>query len=134
MKWEKPTAKLEKFVANEYIAGCMNIACDVPGEGEYDPFDTAHKDRNNLHRAQFCGSASANLISTDDNGIPFALTHTKAGSTGGRPLACAVFADASYTTPRDISTIQPGDFIYWTTVNGKTWHHHGTVGPLTNHS
>ena len=128
--WNKPQAKLELFQANEYVAACLTLSCSLPaengGKAAYDPFRPG--DNGNLHRPDHCGAADGFEFILDANGTPVGLSHVKAGSTNNtKPLACQFFTDSSYTVPRDISTIQAGDLIYWTTVNGRTWHHHGTV-------
>ena len=135
-KWTQPLAKVEKFEANEYVAACWTVSCSIPAEDPngYDPFRIG--DTGNLHRAQYCGAADAFVVNVDDNGIPYGLTEIKAGSTGGkRALGSTIYTDGSFTSVRDISTVQIGETIYFATSNGgRTWHHHGTVVSSENHS
>ena len=136
--WTQPRAEVEKFVPNEYVAACWEVHCLVPYEveGGYDAFNPG--DTQNLHRAEHCGAEDGFVVETDDNGTPTGLYHVKAGSTNNtRDLPCTVYTDSTYTTPRDVSSIQQGETIYFTTVNGRTWHHYGTVGytgSSVNHS
>lgn len=135
--WKKPEARIEVFEANDVIAACWSINCAIPAESGgvkgYDPFKPG--DEGNLHRAEHCGSADGFAFVFDESGtVPKGLLHIKAGSTNNKTaLPCTIYTDESFTVVRDISTVQAGELIYFTTVNGRTWHHHGTV-QAGNHS
>ncbi len=135
-KWKKPEAKIELFEANEVIAACWSVSCAIPAESGgtqgFDPFKQG--DTGNLHRADHCGAADGFTFEFDENGTPTKLVHVKAGSTNNKtPLGCKIYTDSSFTVERPVSTVQAGELIYFTTVNGRTWHHHGTV-QSGNHS
>lgn len=121
--WVQPMAVVQKFVANEYIAACWGVKCD----------STEKESASVYHRGEFCGTGDHYQIKLDDNNVPVSMTETKTDTLGDLP--CTIYTDASYTTRRDLSGIQAGDYIYWTTSAGnRTWHHHGSVSGLSNHS
>ena len=139
-KWEQPKAEVQLFVANEYVAACWSVSCSIPYEEKYatgisgkgyDPFKL--NDMNNLHQAAHCGAEDAFELELDEAGNPVKLWHVKAGSTNNQhDLECKIYTDSSYKVLRDIRSVSLGETIYFTTVNGRTWHHHGTV--QQNHS
>lgn len=125
--WIQPLATVQKFVANEYIAACWGVSCD----------STEKESASVYHRSNYCGDPNHYQITLDDNGVPISMVEVQTDTLGDLP--CTVFTDSSYTNVRDISSIEKGDYIYWTTsasINKKncTWHHHGTVSTTTNHS
>lgn len=134
--WEKPQATVEHFLANEYVAACWSVSCDVPYETDrgYDPIVT--NNTSNLHQKKYCGAEDAFEVVTDEEGNPKELIEIskRAGSTGGtKSLGTVIYEDAAFSIKKDISTVQPGQLIYFTTSNGgRTWYHHGTV--RANHS
>ena len=124
--WEQPLATVEKFIANEYVAACWGVKCDVVGD---DPV----KADGVTHRAQFCGDPEHYQIHLNDSNIPDSMTEIKTDNLGDLP--CTLYTDESYSTVKDISTVKATDYIYWTTSSGnRTWHHHGPVSGTTNHS
>lgn len=53
---------------------------------------------------------------------------TEIGTDGLGTLNCTIYWDSKYDSQRSVSSVNPGDTIYWTTSAGdKTWHHVGTV-------
>lgn len=121
--WKQPMAVVQKFAANEYVAACWNVACNVTG------WDAV----NGLHRAEFCGDGSHYQIVLDDNSTPVYMIETDTDNMGD--LACTLYADGSYTTPRDISTVRYDELLYWTTqYEGQTWRHQGRTTGTSNHS
>ncbi len=129
--WVQPLATVQQFVANEYVAACWNVKCDVVGVkvgGGYpdEPSDTTH-------RAAFCGADGHYQIELNDNNVPVSMTEIKTDKLGDLP--CTLYEDGSYTKKKEIATVKSGDYIYWTTSSGKrTWHHHGPVSGTSNHS
>lgn len=141
--WEQPLATVEYFMANEYVAACWKVRCEVPYEGPmyndnaaYDPI--VENDINNLHRKDFCGADDAFEVVTDEQENPKELIEIakRAGSTGGtKSLGTEIYEDAAFSVKKSITTVQPGQTIYFTTSNGgRTWYHHGTVSGSGNHS
>ena len=51
------------------------------------------------------------------------------GTDGLGDLVCSIFWDEDFTQSRDVSSVNVGDTIYWTTTasDGRTWNHKGTV-------
>ena len=135
-KWTQPLATVEKFVANEYVAACWAISCQVPYENEsgFDPFADGNK--NLLHRKDHCGAANGFTVFTDENNVPYKLVHNKAGgSSQTADLSGSIFEDAGFSVPKDIKSVQIGETIYIRTQNGNNkWHHHGVVRADSNHS
>ena len=121
--WVQPEAVVQGFVANEYVAACWGVSCDRTD------WDAA----NGLHRAIYCGQPGHYEIALDDNGKPVNMIENQTDKMGDLP--CTLYTDESYSTTRDVSTVQSGEYIYWTTQYGdQKWLHHGTVSGTTNHS
>ena len=96
-QWIQPLATVEKFIANEYVAACWTVSCEVPYETDkgYDPI--VGEDMNNLHQKQFCGAEDAFKVETDKQGNPIELIEVKAGSTGGkRSLGTVIYDENAY--------------------------------------
>ena len=51
------------------------------------------------------------------------------GTDGLGTLGCTIYWDENYTRQRDVSTVEVGNTIYWTTSadDGRTWNHMGKV-------
>lgn len=51
------------------------------------------------------------------------------GTAGLGDLVCTIYTNESYKTKRDVSSVQVGETIYWTTTasDGRVWNHRGTV-------
>ena len=121
--WKQPMAVVQKFAANEYVAACWSVKCVVTGVDEV----------GGNHRAQFCGDGNHYQILLDDKSTPISMTETQTDGMGD--LACSLYADASYTTPKDISQVKYNETLYWTTqFEGQTWRHQGTTTGTSNHS
>jgi hypothetical protein len=131
--WRMPSARVEKFVANEYVAACWTVACDIPnrenkGIGS-DAFDSDVK-----HGVKECGQVSHQYLVLDANGKPVEMKETNTQGMG--ILDCQVYTGPDYQTRvTDLSGINPGDYIYWTSSHdSRVWHHHGSVQGSANHS
>ena len=92
---------------------------------------------------QLYNSAALNLLDTntdilgqaadqvvklvDENNNPIKMIET--GTAGLGDLTCTIFTDERYDTVRDVSTVEVGNIIFWTTTasDGRTWNHKGTV-------
>ena len=133
--WSMPQATVQAFEANEYVAACWGVACDVMG-GEQSGDDPMRPSEGLGHNRIYCGQTSHQLITTDENGIAIAMTEIDTRKSLGTDLPCTLYTDGSYTTTRDIRTVKEGDYIYWTTSKDtRTWSHHGkVVAGSTNHS
>ena len=129
--WEKPLATVEKFVANEYVAACWSVACDRPYVTDPEQISesgTVYDERKTFnkwttHNKDKCGNSANYRIKMDENGTPTQLIEI---SPDYGELPCVLEG-------ADVSTVKPGDYIYWTSsYGGNTWYHHGTVE--ANHS
>lgn len=133
-RWETPRIAVEKFEANEYVAACWGVKCDVAWANDY---ELREGDYSNgvTHDNAHCGSAS-NQVIFDDNNDGTADRMIETGTDGLGDLACILYTDGRYNELRDISTVQERDMIYWTTQasDGRTWNHRGTVMGTTNRS
>ncbi len=128
--WTMPRAVVEKFVANEYIAACWTLRCEVMGSSASvaDKFNDKE-----THRLAFCGQEDHYAIHLDDNGTPTDMIEIRTDNLGDLP--CQVYTDDSYSAVRAIADVSEGEYIYWTTTSGsRVWHHAGTVSGTSNHS
>ena len=126
-RWETPRIAVEKFEANEYVAACWGVKCDVDWANDY---ELREGDYHNgvTHDNAHCGSAS-NQVIFDDNNDGTADRMIETGTDGLGDLECAIYWDENYRRSRPVSTVEVGDVIYWTTQagDGRTWNHKGTV-------
>lgn len=121
--WVQPEAVVQGFVANEYVAACWGVSCDFVGKDAV----------GGIHRSQFCGQPGHYAIALDDNGVPTSMIENQTDNMGDLP--CTLYTDGSYTTTRDVATVQRDEYIYWTTEYGTgKWLHKGTVSGTSNHS
>ena len=126
-RWETPKAMVEEFEANEYVAACWGVKCDVDWSNRY---ELKQGDYGNgvTHALDHCGNSSNQIIFDDDNnGIADRMVET--GTDGLGDLSCTIYWDEDYTQSRDVWTVSVNDTIYWTTTasDGRTWNHKGTV-------
>ena len=127
-EWSCPQAVVETFAANEYVAGCWGVACNINAANQYD-YDK--KKYGVEHQADHCGLMTNQVLHDDDNdGIIDRMVEV--GTEGLGTLECIVYKDKWYKQKRKIGTVQSGEYIYWTTSaeDGRTWHHQGTVEPI----
>ena len=125
--WAFPLVCVQQFEANEYVAACWGVGCSVSEANSIE--QSLHNyDPNNLyHGADHCG-LSGNQVIYDDNNDGTADRMVEVGTDGLGTLNCTIYTDSSYSAPMDVSSVQTGQTIYWTTSAGnKTWHHVGTV-------
>lgn len=140
-KWETPRIAVEEFAANEYVAACWGVGCKVDQANEWekshvfgstdkitdDRWQTSWYDKEVYHRGDHCGN-SGNQVIYDDNNDGIADRMVEVGTDGLNTLGCTIWTDNTYSETRDISTVNIGDIIYWTTSSGnKKWHHIGKV-------
>lgn len=117
----------EEFSANEYVAACWGVGCDVKAANTIERKLGNYDYPNLYHRDDHCG-LSGNQVIYDDNNDGIADRMKEIGTDGLDDLDCTIYTDETYRTVRQISDVEAGDTIYWTTSAGtKTWHHVGTV-------
>lgn len=126
-RWVKPRTEVQVFEANEYVAACWGVKCDVDWSNDY---EWRQGDYSNgvTHDSAHCGNSS-NQVIFDDNGDGIADRMIETGTDGLGDLSCTIYWDATYSSTRAVSTVQIGDTIFWTTTasDGRTWNHTGTV-------
>lgn len=131
--WETPRILVQEFEANEYVAACYTVGCEIgrgnrefarSGNGGY-LFDKLGKysgfseynypsNGDGMPHGDPCG----NHTEFRDNGVMF---ESGKGSTG---------SIVGYIDKNSDDKLSDGDYLYWTTidVNGTgTYHHFGTV-------
>ena len=117
----------ETFAANEYIAACWGVQCDVDWANKYERWQGDYGN-GVTHDAAHCGNSS-NQVIFDDDGDNIGDRMIETGTDGLGNLTCTIYWDPNYIRRRDIKTVNIGDTIYWTTTasDGRTWNHMGTV-------
>lgn len=132
MKWEEPRIEVQEFVPNEYVAVCWGVACEVGPANNYE--ESIHNSAQD-HRSEYCGTTGHQwLTDWDNDGTPERMSEINTDGLG--TLACTIYMDATYSQQGNISQVEVGDYIYWTTSAGsgwdrRTWHHQGWVTATT---
>lgn len=125
--WETPRAMAEEFEANEYVAACWGVACQVDWANQ---FERQQGDYNHgvTHDSDHCGNPR-NQVIYDYNSDGIADAMIEEGTDGLGDLRCEIFGDRSYSSPLNISDVKSRMTIYWTTSSsdGRTWNHRGKV-------
>lgn len=124
--WETPRVLVERFEANEYVAACWGVACDVDWANKYERWQGDHSN-GITHDAAHCGNSSNQvIIDRDNDGVADEMIEIKTDGLGN--LECVIYTDERYNQKRDISDVAIGNLIYWTTSSGnRTWNHRGYV-------
>lgn len=117
----------ETFAANEYIAACWGVQCDVDWANRYEKEHGRDYWNGVTHDVEHCGNSSNQVIKVDKNNNPIKMIET--GTDGLGDLTCTIFTNGWYNTVRDVSTVEVDDTIFWTTTasDGRTWNHKGKV-------
>ena len=126
--WVKPRTEVQKFEANEYVAACWGVGCDVKWSNGYEMNHGNDYWNGVTHDAAHCGNSANQVIKDYDNDeIADAMIET--GTDGLGDLDCTIYWDENYSRPRAVSSVGIGETIYWTTTaaDGRTWNHKGTV-------
>lgn len=126
-RWETPKAMVEEFEANEYVAACWGVKCDVNWSNRYEEWQGDYGN-GVTHALDHCGNSS-NQVIFDDNDDGTADRMIETGTDGLGDLSCTIYTDENYSQIRDVRTVKIDDIIYWTTTasDGRTWNHRGTV-------
>ena len=121
-------AMVEEFEANEYVAACWGVGCDVDWSNDYERNHGGDFWNGVTHAWDHCGNSS-NQVIFDDNGDSVGDRMIETGTDGLGNLVCTIYTDGTFTQERSVSTVTVGEEIYWTTVaeDGRTWNHKGTV-------
>lgn len=118
----------ETFAANEYIAACWGVACITNEANQWEIDHNNYHGGDISHQDDHCGLKTNQAIRTDSFNTPISMTEV--GTDGLGSLPCTLYDSPTYARydQIDISTVSPGDKIYWTTSSGsRTWHHVGIV-------
>ena len=84
----------ETFAANEYIAACWGVQCDVNWANKYERWQG--DDGNGVtHDAAHCGNSS-NQVIFDDNGDKIGDRMIETGTDGLGDLTCTIFTGPWY--------------------------------------
>ena len=125
--WAFPLVCVQQFEANEYVAACWGVGCNTAEANRIEKNLGIYQPGVLDHSSDHCG-LSGNQVIYDDNNDGTADRMVEVGTDGLGTLNCTVYTDSSYSAPMDVSSVQTGQTIYWTTSAGnKTWHHVGTV-------
>ena len=131
-RWVEPRVQVEEFMPNEYVAVCWGVQCSIGPANEY---EASIKNSAQDHRREYCGTIGHQWLTDENNdGTPERMSEINTDGLG--TLACTIYTDGSYINQRDISTVEVGHYIYWTTSAGsgmdkRTWHHQGQVTATT---
>ena len=125
--WVKPRTEVQKFEANEYVAACWGVGCDVNWANSYEE-GQGDISRGVTHERAHCGNP-ANQVIKDNNNDKIADEMIETGTDGLGDLDCTIYWDETYSSPRNVSSVGIGQTIYWTTTaaDGRTWNHKGKV-------
>lgn len=126
-RWGTPMAMVEEFEANEYVAACWGVQCDVDWANNYE-WRQGDYNQGVTHAWDHCGNSS-NQVIFDDNGDNVGDRMIETGTDGLGDLVCTIYTDGTYSTVRNVSSVQVEETIYWTTTasDGRTWNHKGKV-------
>lgn len=131
--WVTPRVNIQNFEANEYVAACWGVGCNVAEANVYENENKPTGSRKTWfelgcsHAADHCGN-SGNQVIYDDNNDGTADRMVEVGTDELGTLSCTIYTDDTYNLAMDISSVRANDTIYWTTAAGeKVWHHVGTV-------
>lgn len=126
-KYVTPVMVGEEFIANEYVAACWGVGCDVTTANAIEDSMGNYDYPNLYHGADHCG-LSGNQVIYDDNNDGTADRMVEVGTDGLGTLTCTIYTDNKYNKRKAVSSVKTGETIYWTTAAGsKVWHHVGTV-------
>lgn len=141
-RWGTPRAVVEEFEANEYVAACYSVVCNVNAANAVEQewpvwvpgwFGGGHWSNNYVegqtHSATACGAPGSYYV-IDNNEDGKFDSMIEISSDLGR-LPCTIYTGADYSTTASWSGITSGQTIYWTTSTSdgsRTWHHQGMVG------
>ena len=133
-RWVKPRTEVQKFEANEYVAACWGVGCNVDWANDYEKSEGDYQN-GVTHDTAHCGNAANQVIyDYNDDGIADAMIEE--GTDGLGNLPCTIYKDSNYNQQIAVSSVKPGDTIYWTTraTDGRTWNHYGEVfGTVPGH-
>ena len=97
-KLVKPVTEVQKFEANEYVAACWGVGCDVKWSNDYEKRQGDYWN-GVTHDSAHCGNSSNQVIfDYNDDGTADAMIET--GTDGLGNLNCTIFSDPNYSQER----------------------------------
>ena len=133
-EWVRPSATIQQFEADEYVATCFYIACEYGGTTiNLNGYNQKH---TKLDNGSGCGHAKNQAISVLNGdiqtGATISITELNCRDWLGNPVAdksCYFVGSEFATDPREntISNVKVGDTIYWVTNVGYWMPHRGTI-------
>ena len=149
--WESPRIAVEAFAANEYVAACWGVGCNVAASNKWEEthdspyekpktypwskteyytwneYNTLGSGLDDSHSSDHCGN-SGNQVIYDYNDDKIADAMKEVGTDGLGTLDCTIWTDDTFSTQMNIADVKIGSIIYWTTAAGnRIWHHIGEV-------
>ena len=132
LRYETPMMREECFAANEYVAACWQVACDIRGKDTH----ASNQNRQGVtHREEHCGTAANQVICNNGNGYTMIEENVE-----NQPDLLCTIKTFNWESDRVLNQAPDiGDTIYWTTTGvmgstSTTWYHCGTVKNASNHS
>lgn len=131
LAYKTPVMNEEQFAADEYVAACWTVACELPGTNEY--YETQGITHMKYDNGEGCGHAVNQVIKEDANGK---VSMVEVSTQGLGDLPCTMTDSNWNTVSYHSGEITDGMKVYWTTSasGGRTWHHRGTASVDGNHS
>lgn len=132
LEWKNPSIQVQEFEPNEYVAVCWGVACET---GPANTYESLIHNSAQDHRSEYCGTIGHQWITDSNNdGTPERMSEINTDGLG--TLACTIYTDGTYSRQGNISEVEVGDYIYWTTSAGsgwnrRIWHHQGWVTETT---
>lgn len=125
----KPTAYIEAFSANEYVAACYSLACKVgskepnPVDGTIWPSNSDGEEKHESSGTGNCSDAGSNYLTVDSNGNFMYLDEWRSDMKKWLRGTKVDYKDLYHD-----GKCGPGDYIAWNTSTSdgsRTWHHWG---------
>lgn len=131
----KPTAYIEAFSANEYVAACYSLACKV-GSKETNPVTNTiwHSGSNGEEKHESsgkgnCSDAGSNYLTVDSNGNFMSLEEWRSDMNKWLHGTKVDYQDLN-----NDHKCGPGDYIAWntSTSDGKRTCHHWGIAAVAD--
>ena len=120
MRWEEPRIEVQKFMPNEYVAACFQLACHRGSEGNsYSNSMWGGPERGDVSHSTIgtpatCGDASANRVITSEGGV-FQNVGEFNGQQGWLNGVLTHIED------NGDGVTGPDDLVFWYTESGSRW-------------
>lgn len=142
-RWEEPKILIQQFMANEYVATCYSLYCEVSGDGNAFTGNTWHDLQKN-HPGQSCDNTTSwNGLTTSLDGLLHGAPCANGSSLNKTTGVIYEYHKESAVGDIELGTTVPGttnkQYAVWTSkdVNGTgIYHHYGyaVADSRPNHS